>query len=180
MFKVQKSGAISDVWLWKIKQVCLNSRTARDRFITSPHPAPSLSGYVFSNFIRYHVIILMQTLNTAGRKFTQSHQISIGDNALRPALKWRNKMATIYWPFIWQCKEVGASSELRSCESRGGRPGFPVPDSPYGLCGRKATLNLNSELGSCVKVDVAVLGSPSLIDLMVDPVPSKPCGFCGR
>ena len=27
------------------------------------------------------------------------------------------------------------------CESRGGRPGLPVPNSPYGLCGRKATLN---------------------------------------
>ena len=26
------------------------------------------------------------------------------------------------------------------CESRGGRPGLPVPDSPYSLCGRKATL----------------------------------------
>ena len=26
------------------------------------------------------------------------------------------------------------------CESRGGRPGLPVPTSPYGLCGRKATL----------------------------------------
>ena len=33
------------------------------------------------------------------------------------------------------------SSEL--CESGGGRPGLPVPNSPYGLCGRKATLNLN-------------------------------------
>ena len=22
------------------------------------------------------------------------------------------------------------------CESRGGRPGLPVPNSPYGLCGR--------------------------------------------
>ena len=29
------------------------------------------------------------------------------------------------------------------CESRGGRPGLPVPNSPYGLCGRTATLNLN-------------------------------------
>ena len=28
------------------------------------------------------------------------------------------------------------------CESRGGRPGLPVPNSPYGLCGRKAALNL--------------------------------------
>ena len=27
------------------------------------------------------------------------------------------------------------------CESRGGRPGLPVPNSPYGLCGRKAILN---------------------------------------
>ena len=27
------------------------------------------------------------------------------------------------------------------CESRGGRPGLPVASSPYGLCGRKATLN---------------------------------------
>ena len=29
------------------------------------------------------------------------------------------------------------------CESRGGRPGLPVPNSAYGLCGRKATLNMN-------------------------------------
>ena len=27
------------------------------------------------------------------------------------------------------------------CENRGGRPGLPVPKGPYGLCGRKATLN---------------------------------------
>ena len=35
------------------------------------------------------------------------------------------------WPFRAQ--------EL--CEGRGGRPGLPVPNSPYGLCGHKATLN---------------------------------------
>ena len=29
------------------------------------------------------------------------------------------------------------------CESRGGRSGLPDPNSPYGLCGRKATLNWN-------------------------------------
>ena len=45
------------------------------------------------------------------------------------------------------------------CESRGGRPGLPVPNNPYGLCGRKATLNLKSYTQSCVKVEVAVLGS---------------------
>ena len=26
------------------------------------------------------------------------------------------------------------------CESRGGRPGLPVPNSPCGLCGREATI----------------------------------------
>ena len=26
------------------------------------------------------------------------------------------------------------------CEGRGGRPGLPVPNKPYGFCGRKATL----------------------------------------
>ena len=30
------------------------------------------------------------------------------------------------------------------CESQGGLPGLLVPNSPYGLCGRKATLNSNS------------------------------------
>ena len=36
--------------------------------------------------------------------------------------------------------EVGAKAQ-ELCESRGGRPGLPVPNSPYGLSGRKATLN---------------------------------------
>jgi len=36
--------------------------------------------------------------------------------------------------------QFNQSQEL--CESRGGCPGLPVPNSPYGLCGRKAkTLN---------------------------------------
>ena len=34
------------------------------------------------------------------------------------------------------------------CESRGGRPGLPVPNKPDGFCGRKATLNLNSDTQS--------------------------------
>ena len=71
------------------------------------------------------------------------------------------------------------------CESRGDRPGLPVPNNPYGLCGRKATFTstwnsdtqelcesrgdrpevTNIQLGtqilrSCVKVEVTVLGSP--------------------
>ena len=31
------------------------------------------------------------------------------------------------------------------CESRGGRPGLPVPKSLYGLCGRKATFEEEDE-----------------------------------
>ena len=46
------------------------------------------------------------------------------------------------------------------CESRGGRPGPPVPNSPYGLRGRKATLDVLSEHRSCVKVEVDVPNSP--------------------
>ena len=56
----------------------------------------------------------------------------------------------------------GHASELRRC----GRVEVDVlvPNSPYGLCGRKATLNpVTTELRSCGRVEVDVLGSPSLI-----------------
>ena len=51
------------------------------------------------------------------------------------------------------------------CERRGGRPGLPVPNSAYGLCGRKATSKKEdqTELRICVKVEVNFLGSPSLM-----------------
>ena len=49
---------------------------------------------------------------------------------------------TLSASFVWYLSKRNMSeSEFR----RGGRPGLPVPNSPYGLCGRKATLNLNSE-----------------------------------
>ena len=61
-----------------------------------------------------------------------------------------------------------SAGAVELCESRGGRPGHPTP---HGLCGRKATMNLNSvsgpELWSCAKVEVDVLGSVSLPVLMV-------------
>ena len=62
------------------------------------------------------------------------------------------------------------------CESRGGRPGLPVPNGLYGLCGRKATLSeedLGLELRSCMKVEVAVLGSTSLIVLTISVAVKK-------
>ena len=55
-------------------------------------------------------------------------------------------------------------------KGRGGRPGLPVTNNPYGLCGRKVNIELlSSELRSCVKVEVDVPGSPSLI---------RPYGLC--
>ena len=46
------------------------------------------------------------------------------------------------------------------CESRGGRPGLSVPNRPYGLCGRKATLTLNEPLpAACVGLSVSRLPS---------------------
>ena len=77
-----------------------------------------------------------------------------------------------------QCPLRGARAQ-ELCESRGGRPGFLVPNSPYGLCGRKATLNLNLRyqaelwIWSCVNVEVAVLGSQSPIVLIIN------YGLCG-
>ena len=53
---------------------------------------------------------------------------------------------------LWKKKKTHSSdecqSELRRCVKarRGGRPGLPVPNSPYGVCGHKATLN---ELDEC-------------------------------
>ena len=60
------------------------------------------------------------------------------------------------------------------CQSRGGRPRLPVPNIPYGLCGRKTTVEeeLVKHLRGRVKVEVDVLGSPSLIALRVS--------HCGR
>ena len=53
------------------------------------------------------------------------------------------------------------------CESGGGRPGLPVLDSPYGLCGRKATLNLDlnadqfSSVPTQAKTTILVSSQPS-------------------
>ena len=56
------------------------------------------------------------------------------------------------------------SQEL--CKSRGGRPGLPVPNGPYGLYGRKAILNLKvSEPRSDLKE--VELGSHSELDFIV-------------
>ena len=42
-------------------------------------------------------------------------------------------------------KKMNSRISQELCESRGGRPGLPVPNSPYGLCGRKATIEEKGE-----------------------------------
>ena len=56
----------------------------------------------------------------------------------------------------------------------GARTGLPVPNSPYGLCGRKATLKkkkINFRAQEPVRKRGQELGLP---------VPNSPYGLCGR
>ena len=61
------------------------------------------------------------------------------------------------------------------CESGGGRPVLPVPDSPYGLYGRKATFKADDE---------AIIRAQELCESgggrPVLPVPDSPYGLYGR
>ena len=54
--------------------------------------------------------------------------------------------------------------------------GLPVPNGPCGLCGRKATLNLNLHVFDTELQELCESqgGRPGL------PVPNGPCGLCGR
>ena len=92
-----------------------------------------------------------------------------GDSAIIPPIPTPDPSTLFCLPATRACPQVIAclhpkqqqaelSQEL--WESRGGRPGLPIPDSPYGLCGRKATLNLLlSAIRRCGEVEVAVLAS---------------------
>ena len=51
---------------------------------------------------------------------------------------------------------------------------IPVSNSPYGLCGRKATLNLNWSNRAHQELYESRGGRPGL------PVPNSTYGFCGR
>ena len=59
-------------------------------------------------------------------------------------------------------------------ENRGGCPRLPIPESPNGPCGRKATLKLNTPLRRTRKLCENRGGRPGL------PVPNSPYGLGGR
>ena len=74
--------------------------------------------------------------------------------------------------YLSPCSPVYPKAE-ELCESRGGRPGLPVPNSPYGLCGRKARLNEPRAVqaqGLCENRG----GHAGL------PIPNNPYGLRGR
>ena len=60
------------------------------------------------------------------------------------------------------------------CENRGGCPGPSFPNSPYGLCGRKATSNLNMVSDRAQDLCENRGGFLGL------SVPNGPYGLCGR
>ena len=69
----------------------------------------------------------------------------------------------------WISTQRRERDRTQLCESRGGRPGLPVPKSPYGLCGREATLKNRAQ-----ELCESPGGRPGL------PVPESPYGLCGR
>ena len=42
----------------------------------------------------------------------------------------------------WTSADTHKLIHVHTASQRGGRPGLPVPNGPYGLCGRKATVNV--------------------------------------
>ena len=54
-------------------------------------------------------------------------------------LSWRK--GTTVQSLVRSGSKSSITKAQELCESRGGRPLFPVPNKPYGLYGRKATLN---------------------------------------
>ena len=95
----------------------------------------------------------------------------VGASHRSEVTRWCRSLTAVwdYWERNKNTWVTDTSPVLRRCvKKRGGRPGLPIPNKPYGSCGRKATLNDSMpELKSCAKNEVDVLGYPSLISLMV-------------
>ena len=55
----------------------------------------------------------------------------------------------MYLLLLLQKNPLSAKDSQQLSESRGGRPGLPVPNKPYGICGRKAWRR--KKIDSCPK-----------------------------
>ena len=65
------------------------------------------------------------------------------------------------------CSRCARARGQELCESRGGRPGLPVPNNPYGFCGRKIPLNLNSARVRAQELCESEVAVPSSLSLSV-------------
>ena len=102
--------------------------------------------------------ILMQAL-PAYQVQRYLHQVLVSSPAsIRGKKGWGGFIQLHAYLLYYLTLQVQSSGVV--CESLSGRPGLPVPNSPYCLCGRKATVNLCESLSGRP-------GSPSLIVLMV-------------
>ena len=54
------------------------------------------------------------------------------------------------WPWSRKDGQDGGVGVQDLCESRDGRPVLPAPNNPYGLCGRKATVNIGTQSSAAV------------------------------
>ena len=113
-----------------------------------PYPSlpPSLISLMVSGDVKHHetgsggdLASAKQLLYSATCSFASCAEQSHKDRAtVRTTGCWTTRSKRPPNP-LW---ELGAQV---LCESRSGRPGFPVANSHYGLCGRKATLVLSYE-----------------------------------
>ena len=95
------------------------------------------------------------------------HQVK--QSQLRKEVIWEDGEYTDEGLYIYKKKGTGSFSfrAQELCESRDGRPGLPVLNSPYGLRGRKATLKKKDLWRTCSllldrRVSVTSLMSPRL------------------
>ena len=83
----------------------------------------------------------------------------------------------LYANLLQSSGAVGCVNRVVGLVSHSLSHSFPVPNKPYGFCGREARRTVLTELGSCVNREVG-LGSYSLS--RSSPAPNKSYGFCGR
>ena len=83
-----------------------------------------------------------------GLPVLMSLMVSVDVKQIEPCLRTGHSLSLVCQPTSGDIKlyiiiiERKSVAELGQelCESGGGRPGLPVPNKPYGFCGRKATL----------------------------------------
>ena len=99
---------------------------------------------------RYRIVFILSNLFLLVRKSVNQSAWSIKaeDKITCTHTSICHAVISKYWhtvPHTLRAQEL--------CESRGGRAGLPVPNKPYGLCGRHAIPNLNPGTPACHKLN---------------------------